>query len=88
MYVFSPSWTTLCLSISIRLLLCSTYNRILSLLLYSLRAKFAVENEPINQLHGSANPEEAERELNFFFPQQQTLAVIKPDALEEHRGFP
>ncbi|XP_043988412.1 thioredoxin domain-containing protein 6 isoform X3 [Gambusia affinis] len=50
-----------------------------------LRAKFAVENEPINQLHGSANPEEAERELNFFFPQQRTLAVIKPDALEEHR---
>ncbi|XP_005800777.1 thioredoxin domain-containing protein 6 isoform X2 [Xiphophorus maculatus] len=50
-----------------------------------LRAKFAVENEPINQLHGSANPEEAERELKFFFPQQRTLAVIKPDALEEHR---
>ncbi|XP_007577660.1 thioredoxin domain-containing protein 3 homolog isoform X2 [Poecilia formosa] len=50
-----------------------------------LRAKFAVENEPINQLHGSANPTEAERELNFFFPQQRTLAVIKPDALEEHR---
>ncbi|XP_014859261.1 PREDICTED: thioredoxin domain-containing protein 3 homolog isoform X2 [Poecilia mexicana] len=50
-----------------------------------LRAKFAVENEPINQLHGSANPAEAERELNFFFPQQRTLAVIKPDALEEHR---
>lgn len=52
----------------------------------SLRAQFAVENEPINQLHGSASPEEAEREITFFFPQQQTLAVIKPDALEEHRG--
>ncbi|XP_047225894.1 thioredoxin domain-containing protein 6 isoform X2 [Girardinichthys multiradiatus] len=50
-----------------------------------LRAQFAVENEPINQLHGSKNPKEAERELNFFFPKQRTLAVIKPDALEEHR---
>ncbi|KAA8588225.1 hypothetical protein FQN60_001419, partial [Etheostoma spectabile] len=50
-----------------------------------LRAQFAVENEPINQLHGSENHEEAEREINFFFPKQQTLAVIKPDAMEEYR---
>ncbi|KAI1899249.1 hypothetical protein AGOR_G00059860 [Albula goreensis] len=51
----------------------------------SLRARFSVENDPINQLHGSRSPEEAEREIEFFFPQEQTLAVIKPDALEEHR---
>ncbi|XP_045909726.1 thioredoxin domain-containing protein 6 isoform X2 [Micropterus dolomieu] len=50
-----------------------------------LRAQFAVESEPINQLHGSASNKEAEREINFFFPKQQTLAVIKPDAVEEHR---
>ncbi|CAK6954045.1 thioredoxin domain-containing protein 6 [Scomber scombrus] len=50
-----------------------------------LRAQFAVEDEPINQLHGSASHEEAEREINFFFPKQQTLAVIKPDALEKHK---
>ncbi|XP_055360943.1 thioredoxin domain-containing protein 6 isoform X2 [Betta splendens] len=50
-----------------------------------LRAQFAVENEPINQLHGSASPEEAEREISFFFPPQRTLAVIKPDAMEAHR---
>eukprot|EP00064_Thunnus_orientalis_P013006 superscaffoldBa00002062_g13043 len=50
-----------------------------------LRAQFAVEDEPINQLHGSASHEEAEREINFFFPEQQTLAVIKPDAIEEHK---
>ncbi|XP_071322241.1 thioredoxin domain-containing protein 6 [Trachinotus anak] len=50
-----------------------------------LRAQFSVENEPINQLHGSASPEEAEQEINFFFPKQRTLAVIKPDAMEEHR---
>ncbi|CAI5656272.1 unnamed protein product [Oreochromis niloticus] len=50
-----------------------------------LRAQFAVENKPINQLHGSGSREEAEREISFFFPKQQTLAVIKPDAMEEHR---
>ncbi|XP_078142245.1 thioredoxin domain-containing protein 6 [Centroberyx gerrardi] len=50
-----------------------------------LRAQFAVENEPINQLHGSASSEEAEREIDFFFPKQRTLAVIKPDAMEEHQ---
>uniref|UniRef100_A0A665WWN5 Nucleoside diphosphate kinase B n=1 Tax=Echeneis naucrates TaxID=173247 RepID=A0A665WWN5_ECHNA len=50
-----------------------------------LRAQFSVENEPINQLHGSASNEEAEREINFFFPKQRTLAVIKPDAMQEHR---
>uniref|UniRef100_A0A667Y703 Nucleoside diphosphate kinase B n=1 Tax=Myripristis murdjan TaxID=586833 RepID=A0A667Y703_9TELE len=50
-----------------------------------LRAQFAVENEPINQLHGSASSEEAEREIDFFFPKQQTLALIKPDAMEEHK---
>lgn len=55
-------------------------------LIFSLRAQFAAENEPLNQLHGSATQEEAEREINFFFPKQQTLAVIKPDAMEEHRG--
>ncbi|KAJ4933487.1 hypothetical protein JOQ06_030315 [Pogonophryne albipinna] len=50
-----------------------------------LRAQFAVENEPINQLHGSESLEAAEQEIHFFFPKQKTLAVIKPDAMEEHR---
>ncbi|XP_056285639.1 thioredoxin domain-containing protein 6 isoform X4 [Pseudoliparis swirei] len=50
-----------------------------------LRAQFAVENEPINQLHGSGSHEEAKREIDFFFPQQHTLAVIKPDAMNQHR---
>lgn len=56
-------------------------------LVLSLRAQFAVENKPINQLHGSGSREEAEQEISFFFPKQQTVAVIKPDAMEEHKGL-
>ncbi|XP_077997128.1 thioredoxin domain-containing protein 6-like isoform X3 [Glandiceps talaboti] len=51
----------------------------------SLRAQFSVEGVPVNTLHGSDSPEEAEKEINYFFPLQQTLAVIKPDAVEEHK---
>ncbi|XP_069108096.1 thioredoxin domain-containing protein 3 homolog isoform X37 [Argopecten irradians] len=47
----------------------------------SLRAKFAVEDVVINQFHGSDSEAAAQKELDFFFPMQQTMAVIKPDAL-------
>ncbi|XP_048454661.1 thioredoxin domain-containing protein 6-like [Rhincodon typus] len=51
----------------------------------SLRAQFSIETVPINQLHGSGTPQEAEKELKFFFSMEHTLAAIKPDTLEEHR---
>ncbi|XP_051937428.1 thioredoxin domain-containing protein 6 [Hippocampus zosterae] len=50
-----------------------------------LRARFSVEGDPVNQLHGSQSIEEASREISFFFPVQQTLAVIKPDAVDQHK---
>ncbi|XP_066305247.1 thioredoxin domain-containing protein 3 homolog isoform X4 [Branchiostoma lanceolatum] len=50
----------------------------------SLRAQFAVEDVPVNPLHGSDSLESAEKEVQFFFPMQQTLAVVKPDA-QEHK---
>uniref|UniRef100_A0A8C9FW73 NME/NM23 family member 8 n=1 Tax=Pavo cristatus TaxID=9049 RepID=A0A8C9FW73_PAVCR len=46
----------------------------------SLRAKYAVDNIDINQLHGSSSPNDAQKELEFFFPQEHTLALIKPAA--------
>ncbi|XP_063033142.1 thioredoxin domain-containing protein 3 [Melospiza melodia melodia] len=46
----------------------------------SLRAEFAFEHLPINQLHGSSTPSDAQKELQFFFPEEHTFAVIKPDA--------
>ncbi|XP_061648116.1 thioredoxin domain-containing protein 6 isoform X2 [Phyllopteryx taeniolatus] len=50
-----------------------------------LRARFSMEGDPVNQLHGSQSTEEASREISFFFPVQQTLAVIKPDAVDHHK---
>uniref|UniRef100_A0A8C0FK99 NME/NM23 family member 8 n=1 Tax=Bubo bubo TaxID=30461 RepID=A0A8C0FK99_BUBBB len=52
----------------------------------SLRAKYAVGNIPIGQLHGSSTPNDAEKELQFFFPREHTLALIKPDAAKKHKG--
>ena len=49
--------------------------------LWSLRAKFALDDTKINMLHGSDSEDQAKRELEFFFPMQQTVAVIKPDAV-------
>ncbi|XP_018421443.1 PREDICTED: thioredoxin domain-containing protein 6 [Nanorana parkeri] len=51
----------------------------------SLRARFTPSEGAINQLHGSSSPVSAEKEINFFFPVEHTLAAIKPDAMEEHR---
>lgn len=48
---------------------------------FSLRAKFALEETKINMLHGSDSEETAKKELEFFFPMEQTVAVIKPDAV-------
>ncbi|XP_029442936.1 thioredoxin domain-containing protein 3-like [Rhinatrema bivittatum] len=52
----------------------------------SLRAEFAMDDAPINQLHGSSSLHRAMEELEFFFPVQQTFAIIKPDAFKDHNG--
>lgn len=36
----------------------------------------------VNMLHGSDSMESAEKDLDFFFPVEQTVAVIKPDAYD------
>lgn len=56
------------------------------LITLSLRAKYAVNNIPIDQLHGSSTPDDAQKELQFFFPQEHTLALIKPAAAKKHKG--
>lgn len=45
-----------------------------------------MESLPINQLYGSDSLEAAEREIQYFFPPQNTLALIKPHATHEQRG--
>ena len=51
----------------------------------SLRAQYAPvdDNIPFNQLHGTDSEVETTKELEFFFPTQQTVAVVKPNALSE-----
>uniref|UniRef100_A0A8C3QMG7 NME/NM23 family member 8 n=1 Tax=Cyanoderma ruficeps TaxID=181631 RepID=A0A8C3QMG7_9PASS len=51
----------------------------------SLRARYSIENIPINQLHGSSSLRDAQKELKFFFPEEQTFALIKPEAVKTHK---
>ena len=53
----------------------------------SLRSQYSVEDVEINPLHGSSDPEEACKEVEYFFPTEQTVAVIKPNALSD-KGVP
>ncbi|CAH8440111.1 unnamed protein product [Dicrocoelium dendriticum] len=56
----------------------------------SLRAQFApdmpldeeTEAQPVNLIHGSATVDEVDRDIQFFFPVERTVAAIKPDAYE------
>ena len=48
----------------------------------SLRAQFGVEGININMIHGADSPEAAQQEIDYFFPVQKTVAVIKPEAYE------
>lgn len=49
----------------------------------SLRAQFAVEGNEVNPLHGSDNSETAAREIQYFFPVEHTVGIIKPSGLTE-----
>ena len=42
-----------------------------------------MDDSPLNPLHGSDSLEQAEKEIGLIFPVQATVAVIKPDAVEE-----
>lgn len=49
----------------------------------SFRAQYSVDDSELNQLHGSDSAESAAQEINYFFPPEQTVAVIKPSAFSE-----
>ncbi|XP_041501648.1 thioredoxin domain-containing protein 3 [Microtus oregoni] len=51
----------------------------------SLCAQFATGNFPINQFYGSSSRAVAEKEIEYFFPPQSTLALIKPHVTQEQR---
>ncbi|XP_023665907.2 thioredoxin domain-containing protein 6 isoform X1 [Paramormyrops kingsleyae] len=51
----------------------------------SLAAELVAHGEPNNLLYGSHTPNQAEQEIQVVFPPEQTLALIKPDTVEEHK---
>ncbi|XP_019486598.1 PREDICTED: thioredoxin domain-containing protein 3 [Hipposideros armiger] len=51
----------------------------------SLCVHFAMESLPINQLYGSVSLEAAEKEIEYFFPPQKVLGLIKPHVTHEQR---
>ncbi|XP_046316603.1 thioredoxin domain-containing protein 3 [Marmota monax] len=51
----------------------------------SLCARFAMDGLPFNQLYGSDSSEIAQRDIEYFFPLQSTLALIKPHVTHEQR---
>jgi len=51
----------------------------------TLRSEFDISTLKINSLHGASTPEQAEKELKFFFPIEQTVAIIKPGLAPEQR---
>nr|XP_027795520.1 thioredoxin domain-containing protein 3 [Marmota flaviventris] len=51
----------------------------------SLCARFAMDGLPFNQLYGSNSSEIAQRDIEYFFPLQSTLALIKPHVTHEQR---
>ena len=51
-----------------------------------MRALFTSSNG-VNQLHGSDSEGGAKKDFEFFFPMQQTVAVVKPSAINEKGKF-
>jgi len=46
----------------------------------SMRAKYQ-GSSGVNQFHGSDSEEQSKKDFNFFFPMEETVAVIKPSGL-------
>ena len=63
-------------------ILYATVSHHLPYLSTSLRAVFSHEDAQFNGIHGADSPNTAEQELDYFFPVEQTVAVVKPDAMQ------
>ena len=42
-----------------------------------------MDGSDVNGLHGAQNELEAENEIQHFFPKEQTVAVIKPNSVDQ-----
>lgn len=71
-------------SIIILVIYCTTIIIAVICFSFSVWQRFfsVTDGTEVNMLHGSDTAEKAQEELGFFFPVQQTVAVIKPDAYD------
>lgn len=53
---------------------------------HSLRHDFDIVDAPVNSLHGSRTHAEANRHLQFFFPEERICVVLKPNLTDQQRG--
>ncbi len=51
-----------------------------------MRNEFDEPEIPVNSLHGPSDEKQAKRELELFFPKEQTIALIKPGLDPEKRA--
>ena len=51
----------------------------------SFRHDFDIVDAKINSLHGPRTRSEANRNLQFFFPEERILVILKPDLTVQQR---
>jgi hypothetical protein len=52
----------------------------------SFRNEFDIVDAKINSLHGPQTHAEANRNLQFFFPEERILVILKPNLTDQQRG--
>ncbi len=50
-----------------------------------MRHDFDIVDANINSLHGSRSRAEANRHLQFFFPEERILVILKPNLSEQQK---
>ena len=51
-----------------------------------LRQEFDIADLAVNSLHGASTPEQAEKEISKFFPNEYTVGLLKPGLTAEQKG--
>lgn len=52
----------------------------------SFRKEFDIVDAKINSLHGAKTKAQANRNIQFFFPEERLLVILKPKLTDSQRG--